>query len=166
MRALLQDMIQDISFDDLPPSWNTFDIESFSKSKKLWDYQQEAVKNAIKVLWKYFEDFENYQENEDLEINDRRKNKFFKWYKDNGLEEDLDIKLGKNNKDKAFLLANYYPQTNDSFSYEFFINRMSFWMATGSGKSLVIIKLIEILIQLMERREIPPHDILILTYRD
>ena len=166
MRTLLQDMIQDISFDDLPPSWNTFDIESFSKSKKLWDYQQEAVKNAIKVLWKYFEDFENYQENEDLEINDRRKNKFFKWYKDNGLEEDLDIKLGKNNKDKAFLLANYYPQTNDSFSYEFFINRMSFWMATGSGKSLVIIKLIEIMIQLMERREIPPHDILILTYRD
>jgi hypothetical protein len=78
MRVLLQDMIQDISFDDLPPSWNTFDIESFSKSKRLWDYQQEAVKNAIKVLWKYFEDFEDYQENEDLEINERRKNQLFK----------------------------------------------------------------------------------------
>jgi len=78
MRVLLQDMIQDISFDDLPTSWNTFDIESFSKSKKLWDYQQEAVKNAIKVLWKYFEDFEDYQENEDLEVNERRKNQFFK----------------------------------------------------------------------------------------
>lgn len=166
MRVLLQDMIQDISFDDLPTSWNTFDIESFSKSKKLWDYQQEAVKNAIKVLWKYFEDFEDYQENEDLEVNERRKNLFFKWYKDNGLKENLDIKLEKNNKDKAFLLANYYPQGNGTFSYEFFINRMSFWMATGSGKSLVIIKLIDILIQLIERREIPRHDFLILTYRD
>ena len=59
-----------------------------------------------------------------------------------------------------------FPQENGKISYEHFINRMCFWMATGSGKSLVIIKLIQILIQLIERGEIPPHDILILTHRD
>jgi len=117
-------------------------------------------------LWKYFEDFENYQENEDLEINDRRKNKFFKWYKDNGLEEDLDITLEEANKNKVVILSDYYPQMDNRFSYESFINRMSFWMATGSGKSLVIIKLIEIMAQLIKRGEIPSYDFLLLTYRD
>jgi superfamily II DNA or RNA helicase/cell fate (sporulation/competence/biofilm development) regulator YmcA (YheA/YmcA/DUF963 family) len=39
-------------------------------------------------------------------------------------------------------------------------------MATGSGKTLILIKLVEILHQLEERGEIPKNDILILTYRD
>jgi len=39
-------------------------------------------------------------------------------------------------------------------------------MATGSGKSLVIIKLIQVLKDLINRIEIPPYDILILTHRD
>jgi len=43
---------------------------------------------------------------------------------------------------------------------------MSFWMATGSGKSLVIIKLIQVLKGLIARGEVPLWDILILTYRD
>ena len=51
MKILLQDMTEDLRFEDLPPAWNTFDLESFSKDKRLWDYQQNALKNAIKVLW-------------------------------------------------------------------------------------------------------------------
>ncbi|UTI86324.1 DEAD/DEAH box helicase family protein (plasmid) [Mammaliicoccus sciuri] len=43
---------------------------------------------------------------------------------------------------------------------------MSFWMATGSGKSLVLIKLITILNTLIENNEIPNRDILILVPRD
>jgi len=39
-------------------------------------------------------------------------------------------------------------------------------MATGSGKTLVIVKLIQILRSLTQRGEIPPHDILVLTHRD
>ena len=39
-------------------------------------------------------------------------------------------------------------------------------MATGSGKTLVLVKLIEILWKLIQRSEIPPHDILILSCRD
>jgi superfamily II DNA or RNA helicase len=50
--------------------------------------------------------------------------------------------------------------------YEQFINRMCFWMATGSGKTLVIVKMIELLHHLMERGEIPAHDILVLAHRD
>lgn len=166
MKIFLQDMIEDLRFEDLPPAWNTFDLESFSKDKRLWDYQQNALKNAIKVLWKYFEDFVDYQEKENSEINGERKRDFFKWYQDNGLEENLDIGLDRRKRNIYNLLMEYYSQENRKIPYEHFINRMSFWMATGSGKSLVIIKLIEILIQLMERKEIPPYDILILTHRD
>jgi len=166
MKIFLQDMIENLRFEDLPPTWNTFDLESFSKDKRLWDYQQNALKNAIKALWKYFEDFADYQEKESLDVNVERKKDFFKWYQDSGLEENLDIGLDRRKKDIYNLLTGYYPQENGKIPYEHFINRMSFWMATGSGKSLVIIKLIEILIQLMEKKEIPSYDILILTHRD
>ena len=95
-KIFLQNIIEESKrFGDLPSNWNSFDLENFSKNKKLWDYQQKSLKNAITVLWKYFEDFVDYQEDERLEVNQERKQKFFKWYKDNGLEEKLDIKLDK-----------------------------------------------------------------------
>lgn len=166
MRVFLQDIIEDIKFEDLPATWNSFDLESFSKTKKLWSYQQDAVRNAIRVLWKYFEDFVNYQDNERLEINQIRKQRFFQWYKDNGLDENLNIELDRRKREIYNLLTEYYPQEANKISYQHFINRMCFWMATGSGKSLVIVKLIQILSMLIERKEIPPYDILILTHRD
>jgi superfamily II DNA or RNA helicase len=43
---------------------------------------------------------------------------------------------------------------------------MGFWMATGSGKTLVIVKLIELLGRLRRLGEVPPCDILFLTHRD
>jgi len=43
---------------------------------------------------------------------------------------------------------------------------MSFWMATGSGKTLLIVKLIDLLGQLMQRKEISKNDILFLAHRD
>ncbi len=167
IRTYLQNIIEESKrFSDLPANWNSFDLENFSKNKKLWDYQQEALKNAIIILWKYFEDFADYQEDERLEVNQERKRKFFKWYKDNGLEEKIDIKLDKRKRNIYNLLTEYYPYEDSKISYEHFINRMCFWMATGSGKTLVIIKLIHILKELMERKEIPSYDILFLTHRD
>jgi len=163
-RVFLQDIIEDLRFEDLPANWNSFDLEAFSKSKRLWDYQQEAVKNAIKILWKYFEDFVDYQR--DVEVSQERKQKFFNWYKDNGLEEDLDIKLDRRKRNIYNLLTEYYPYEDRKISYEHFINRMCFWMATGSGKTLIIIKLIQFLAELIKRKEIPPYDILVLTHRD
>ncbi|MHA1344324.1 MAG: DEAD/DEAH box helicase family protein, partial [Promethearchaeota archaeon] len=162
----LENIIGDLRFEGLPSNWNSFYLDYFSKSKRLWDYQQKAVKNAIKVLWKYFEDFEDYKEGEKLELNQERKEKFYKWYKDNGLEEDIDIKIDKRKRNIYNLLTEYYPQDNKKIYYEHFINRMCFCMATGSGKTIVIIKLIQILSNLIERGEIPPYDILFLTHRD
>jgi hypothetical protein len=166
-RVSLQDIIEESKkFDNLPANWNSFDLESFSKNKKLWNYQQSTVENALKVLWKYFEDFANYQQGEELETNQKRKEKLYKWYEDNGLEEKLDIKLDRRKRNIYNLLTEYYPQQDGKIPYKHFVNRMCFWMATGSGKTLVIIKLIQILKALIERGEIPKWDILFLTYRD
>ena len=63
-RVFLQRMVDDIPFDDLPVSWQAFDLAKFSRSKRLWDYQQRAVENAVKVLWKYYEHFNDYKANE------------------------------------------------------------------------------------------------------
>jgi len=46
------------------------------------------------------------------------------------------------------------------------LNRASFWMATGSGKSIVMIKLIEVLYQLSSKNYIDKNDILILAPTD
>lgn len=161
---ILQSMINDINYSTLPYNWNSFDIETFTSTKKLWDFQQEAVKNAIKVLWKYYEDFADFQEGEDTSINLKRKEKFFNWYKDNDLREnDVNVKLKPKN---ISILAEYYPIANNKISYMHFINRASFWMATGSGKTIVIIKLMQILRKLMNIGEIPKGEILFLTCRD
>ncbi|MDD3949124.1 MAG: DEAD/DEAH box helicase family protein, partial [Anaerolineaceae bacterium] len=68
------------------------------------------------------------------------------------------------------LLEAYYPVEGDekkaSLGYDHFSNRMAFWMATGSGKTLVIVKLVELLKLLMERGEVPRNDILVLAHRD
>jgi len=102
-------MVAAISFDDLPPTWNSFDLEAFSRDKRLWGRQQDALRNALKALQRYYDEWPDYWD---------------------------------------------------------FINRMCFWMAKGSGKTLVLIKLIEILSQLMGLDETPTYDILVLAYRD
>lgn len=165
-RVFLQDMVDDLRFEDLPANWSSFDLEGFSRIKKLWDYQQKAVRNAVKVLWKYFEDFHDYKTGEKLEVASERKEKFYKWYENNGLEASLDIRLDKRKRNIYSVLTSYYPQKDGKIPYEHFINRMCFWMATGSGKTLVIIKLLQIMRSLIERGEIPPYDFLVLTLRD
>jgi len=165
-RVFLQDMVDDLPFDALPVNWTSFDLATFSTTKKLWDYQQKAVESAIKVLWKYYDDFVDYQAGERLEVNQERKRRFSDWYRDNGQDRDLSIGLDRANRNLSHLLMEYYEVEDSKIPYEHFINRMSFWMATGSGKSLVLIKLIEVLRNLIQLGEIPPHDILVLTHRD
>ncbi|MBI4681172.1 MAG: DEAD/DEAH box helicase family protein [Nitrospirae bacterium] len=150
-RLSLQEIIEDIPFDNLPANWNTFDLQSFSKSKILWDYQQRAVTNAIKTLWKYYDDFVEYSPKERPEVNNQRKQKFAQWYRDNGQDDNLDIQLSNDYKHAALLGDYYRIGSDDTLSYEQFLNRACSWMATGSGKTLVIIKLIEILQQLIKR---------------
>jgi superfamily II DNA or RNA helicase len=166
MKTSLERIIDDIPFDNLPANWNSFDLSSFSKQKKLWDYQQRSVVNSLKVLWKYYEDSADYSPNERNETNRERKRNFNQLYRGNGQDEDLDIQL-KNSRNILNLLGDYYPVSDEGkISYEHFLNRACFWMATGSGKTLVIIKLIELLQELIKRSEIPGNDILVLTHRD
>ncbi|MCL0100241.1 DEAD/DEAH box helicase family protein [Peptococcaceae bacterium] len=164
--VFLQDILDDISLSSLPYNWNSFNLKTFSRNKTLWDFQQKAVQNALKVLWKYYEDFYDFQHGETVDINQERKESFFGWYKNNGLENDLDIRLDRRNRKINELLTEYFPQEDGKVPYSNYINRMCFWMATGSGKTIVIIKLIQILRQLMERGEIPEYDILFLTHRN
>ena len=158
MRLYLQNIVDDISFENLPVKWQGFDLTRFSKDKTLFDFQQDALKNALKALHLYFKD-----KNED-------KRALFEHYKLNGLEEDFDYDLKKKESKKTakFLLEypNDYPVVSDKISFAHFINRMSFWMATGSGKTLIIVKLIEILGKLINEKEIPSGDILFLAHRD
>ena len=78
-RVFLQEMVDDLRYDGLPVNGNAFDLGTFSRGKKLWNYQQKAVENALKALSKYYEDFRDYQANESSEMNRERKQKYFRW---------------------------------------------------------------------------------------
>ncbi len=98
--TFLQDIIEDISLSILPYNWNSFELESFSKNKHLWDFQQKAVENAIKLLWKYYEDIKDFQKGEELSTNHERIKKITHEYVEfeDGEEiniKDLDYKLIK-----------------------------------------------------------------------
>jgi type III restriction enzyme len=166
-RVYLQHMVEDIPDSSLPQAWVNHDLEFFSSAKRLYDYQQQALRNALKALWKYYEHFGDYQQGETDDANRQRKQGLCQWYRDNGLSEDLSIEPKSAFAD---LLREYYADYIDAqtgkIAYEAFINRMGFWMATGSGKTLVIVKLIELLGRLRRLVEVPPCDILFLTHRD
>jgi hypothetical protein len=168
-KLILKNIIDEIPFESLPANWQSFDLKRFSKEKQLWDFQKEALRAAIKVLWRYYEEKIDYQEKEKETVNKERKKYLFSFYKNNidypEKSADYDLSKKEDSKSKK-LLEEYYKVENNKISFENFINKMGFWMATGSGKTLVIVKLIEILKYLMERKEIPKKDILFLTCRD
>jgi hypothetical protein len=165
MKLTLKEIAENIDKEKLSTNWLNFDFESFSKNKKLYDFQKEALENILKILWFYYERAKDFEENEDLEANEERKNKLFREYRDYGLNPDeVDYQYREERKHK--FIFEYYPLENGKISFKNFINRAGFWMATGSGKTLVIIKLIEFLKELIKRKEIPDYDILFLTYRE
>ena len=53
-RIYLQHMVEDIPDSLLPQAWVDHDLEFFSHAKRLYDYQQQALRNALKALWKYY----------------------------------------------------------------------------------------------------------------
>jgi type III restriction enzyme len=138
------------TLEAVPDEWYAIDLSTFSSKKKLFDYQEYALRNAIRGLYYFYgkhggnkrEFFEDVYRNilpESFPINER----LVDLYQEGGFEVD----------------ENRLP-------YYQIINRMGFWMATGSGKTLVIVKLIELLSNLMKLGLIPQKDILFLTHRD
>lgn len=178
-RELLQEMVEKTDFSDLSPRWQLGGLETFSRDKQLWDYQQAALEHALIALQQYYDAWIDYRPGEHRGRERRRKVEYVTEYERHGLDlDDLHIELKDHtlkNRELIAMLKDYYRpareeklqvNTRVTFDYQDFINRMCFWMATGSGKTLVLIKLIQVLHQLITLQEIPDHDILILTYRD
>lgn len=157
-KLYLQNIVDDISFENLPAKWQGFDFARFSKVKTLFDFQKQGLQNALKGLWLYFKDKKAGKQN------------FFNHYQANDFTENFDYDLKKREgKKTAKYLLEYdkdYPAIDSKIPFAHFINRMSFWMATGSGKTLIIVKLIELLGKLIAEKELPLRDILFLAHRD
>ena len=158
MRLYLQNIIDNISFENLPVKWQGFDFARFSKDKTLFDFQKQGLQNSLKGLWLYFKDKK------------ADKQSLFNHYQANDFTENFDYDLKKREgKKTAKYLLEYdkdYPADDSKIPFAYFINRMSFWMATGSGKTLIIVKLIELLGKLIAEKELPTQDILFLAHRD
>ncbi|MEA3272945.1 MAG: DEAD/DEAH box helicase family protein [Patescibacteria group bacterium] len=158
MKLYLQNILADISFDSLPVKWQNFDLAKFSKDKTLYDFQKQGLEHALKALHLFYKE------------NKGKKEEFYKIYEANGYEEkfDYDLEKKKDGKTIKYLLEydKDYFVVDDKISFSHFINRMSFWMATGSGKTLILVKLINLLGQLASKKEIPQKDILFLAHRD
>lgn len=176
MQTNLQHILNTWVKEPLPDNWDlcNFNIKTFSKNKNLYDYQRVAVENAVKALYLYYEHCVNYTHNENtFSAGSTRKQKLFDIYKKEGLFLDKQgnpqvIKSTNYGKETFNILSDYFSEgkLHKHISYHNIINQASFWMATGSGKTLVLVKIIEILKQLMELGEIPRNDILILTAND
>jgi len=160
--VLLQRMVENLPPDVLPQEWGGFDLSSFSRRKSLWDFQQTALHNALLALWKYYNAYPT-------DTDDDRKQAYMDWYQDFGLQANLDLPLNDDTlakRQQAGLLCQYYTQEDNHIPFTQLINRMSFWMATASGKTIVIVKMIELLHGLIGRGLIPANDILVLAHRD
>jgi type III restriction enzyme len=161
------------SYEALPATWNTFDLARFSSVKQLWDYQQAALKLALCALCKYYEDFVDHEVGEATVVCTTRKEMLARWYEDGMLltereRASLNLSLARTRLSLRELVEQFFSldEANPTLDFAEICNRMGFWMATGSGKTLVLVKLLEILHLLMRREEIPVCDVLMLTHRE
>lgn len=131
----------------LPEFFKNLDKETFGIDWKLHDYQQTALKYALNTLYYFFHQKEHLYNHYQTQTN-----------------EDWKKQISYANDSTYFgLLGQYYKVEDNQIPYTEFLNRASLWMATGSGKTLVLIKLIEFLHQLATYDHIPKNDILILA---
>lgn len=169
----LEHLVSKQTFESLPANWNSFDLGRFSRGKSLWKYQQDALKGALTVLWKFYEDFEDFVPGADRFADRERREKLTSWY-EHGMHlspkerKSLNLSLKKAKRSFRLLLEDYYTLDEEEpvIDFRHICNRMGFWMATGSGKTIVLVKLLELLHHLMRREEIPRNDILMLTHRE
>ncbi|GAA7648100.1 DEAD/DEAH box helicase family protein [Helicobacter pylori] len=120
------------------------DFKSFDSNKELLDYQQQALINAFRMLVAYFRDFKG------------SKKEFYAFYQEHYSFANCDF----TNKKLNHLLKSHFKVENKCVSFENFINRLAFYMATGSGKTIVIIKLVELLSVAMGMGLIPKKNIM------
>ncbi|OOQ18302.1 restriction endonuclease subunit R [Helicobacter pylori] len=120
------------------------DFKRFDSNKELLDYQQQALINAFRMLVAYFRDFKG------------SKKEFYAFYQEHYSFANCDF----TNKKLNHLLKSHFKVENQRVSFENFINRLAFYMATGSGKTIVIIKLVELLSVAIRMGLIPKKNIM------
>jgi type III restriction enzyme len=145
-KIVLEKLVKD-NPSSLPEFYKNLDKETFGIDWKLHDYQQSALKNALNTLYYFFHQKEHLYNHYQTQTNEDWKNQ---------------ISYAKDSTHFG-LLGQYYKVEDNQIPYTEFLNRASLWMATGSGKTLVLIKLIEFLHQLATYNHIPKNDILILA---
>ncbi|GHP72029.1 helicase [Helicobacter pylori] len=133
-----------LNTNEINESLERLDFKSFDDNKELLDYQQQALINAFRMLVAYFRDFKG------------SKKAFYAFYQKHYSFANCDFAKKKLND----LLKNSFKVENGCVKFENFINRLAFYMATGSGKTIVIIKLVELLSVAMGMGLIPKKNIM------
>lgn len=150
MSSLILKEIIDNEFDNLPAFYQNLDLSSFIL---------DAVKSILTVLEFYF--------NESPDGDD-----LYSLYQKYGLTDSQQSELNiKEDKQHFDLLKQYYhvseeivvDDTKQFIDFKEFINKASVWMATGSGKTIIMVKLIGILQKLIQKELIPEKPIMILA---
>ncbi|GAA9714021.1 DEAD/DEAH box helicase family protein [Helicobacter pylori] len=135
---------EELNTNEINEPLERLDFKSFDDNKELLDYQQQALINAFRMLVAYFRDFKG------------SKKEFYAFYQKHYSFANCDFTHKKLNP----LLKGYFKVENHCVSFENFINRLAFYMATGSGKTIVIIKLVELLSVAMGMGLIPKKNIM------
>ena len=126
------------------------ELKFFTKEKTLFDYQVDALKKTLK----FFElAFENKKFNKE-----KLYQKYLEFNEDISKIKIKDSFIG----DERFSYL-YLGKNSDEISFKDLVNRCSYWMATGSGKTLIMVKLVDILKKLIKLKKIPNKKILILA---
>jgi len=151
------------TYSNLKLDWKSSNLYTLGRWT-LWPEQTEALENAVKFLYYFYEyvyPFDSRKEENDEKPNKERKKKVFSALKSNPIFAKVGIV--KQNDEMFDEMTNYFEENSGTISFENFLNKMGFWMATGSGKTLVLVKLIQILDELMRKEKIPNNEILVLT---
>ncbi|GAA6936121.1 DEAD/DEAH box helicase family protein [Helicobacter pylori] len=135
---------EELNTNEINEPLERLDFKSFDSNKELLDYQQQALINAFRMLVAYFRDFKE------------NKKEFYAFYQERYSFANCDFTHKKLNH----LLKSHFKVENQRVSFENFINRLAFYMATGSGKTIVIIKLVELLSVAMGMGLIPKKNIM------
>ncbi|RVY09251.1 DEAD/DEAH box helicase family protein [Helicobacter pylori] len=135
---------EELNANEINEPLEMLDFKSFDNNKELLDYQQQALINAFRVLVAYFRDFKE------------NKKEFYAFYQKHYSFANCDFAKKKLHP----LLKSHFKVENHCVSFENFINRLAFYMATGSGKTIVIIKLVELLSVAIRMGLIPKKNIM------
>ncbi|WQY49438.1 DEAD/DEAH box helicase family protein [Helicobacter pylori] len=135
---------EELDTNEINEPLEMLDFKSFDNNKELLDYQQQALINAFRMLVAYFRDFKE------------NKKEFYAFYQKHYSFANCDFTHKKLNP----LLKSHFKVENHCVSFENFINRLAFYMATGSGKTIVIIKLVELLSVAIRMGLIPKKNIM------